>query len=113
MLVAGHTRGQAGPTKKNLEVLYGFSRFDRFMIVIPLLVPCLGAKARAADRVGAGDRLRDAAVVVRLRWLPRLSPDDGCRAQHDPGRRKVSVHAAVFALATLPPTLREPASTPA
>ena len=28
--------------KKNLELLYGFSCFDQFMIVIPLLVPYLG-----------------------------------------------------------------------
>ncbi|MBL8689169.1 MAG: MFS transporter [Rhodospirillaceae bacterium] len=30
--------------KKNLELLYGFSCFDQFMIVIPLLVPYLGSK---------------------------------------------------------------------
>jgi hypothetical protein len=39
--------------EKNLELLCGFSCFDRFRIVIPLLVPYLGTKARAADRVGA------------------------------------------------------------
>lgn len=44
MLVSGRTRGQAGPMKKNLEFLYGFSCFDQFMIVIPLLFPYLGSK---------------------------------------------------------------------
>jgi MFS family permease len=30
--------------KKNIKLLYGFSFFDQFMIVIPLLVPYLGTK---------------------------------------------------------------------
>ena len=39
-----HASGQAGPVKKNINLLYGFSFFDPFMIVIPLWVPYLATQ---------------------------------------------------------------------
>ena len=36
--------GQTGPVKKNIALLYGFSFFDQFMIVIALWVPYLTAQ---------------------------------------------------------------------
>jgi hypothetical protein len=34
-----HASGHTGPVKKNITLLYGFSFFDQFMIVIALWVP--------------------------------------------------------------------------
>src|SRR6266545_5392942 len=36
-----HASGHTGPVKKNIALLYGFSFFDQFMIVIALWVPYL------------------------------------------------------------------------
>src|SRR6267378_1305619 len=39
-----HTLGHTGPVKKNIALLYGFSFFDQFMIVIAVWVPYLATK---------------------------------------------------------------------
>src|SRR5258708_15365729 len=39
-----HASGPAEPVNKNIKLLYGFSFFDQFMIVIPVLVPYLETK---------------------------------------------------------------------
>lgn len=45
--------------KKNIKLLYGFSFFDQFMIVIPLLVPYLGTK-----EIGMGQFMELQAVFA-------------------------------------------------
>jgi len=39
-----HASGHSGPVKKNIALLYGFSFFDQFMIVIALWVPYLATQ---------------------------------------------------------------------
>ena len=39
-----HPVDVAGPVNKNIKLLYGFSFFDPFMIVIPLWVPYLATQ---------------------------------------------------------------------
>ena len=44
MIAANHASDHIGPVNKNIKLLYGFSFFDQFMIVIALWVPYLATK---------------------------------------------------------------------
>jgi MFS family permease len=84
--------------RKNISLLYGFSFFDQFMIVIPLWVPYLATKGISMAQF-MGLQAIFALVILSGevptgllsdRWGRKkvlLMADHGDRAQHDLRRR--------------------------
>ena len=83
-LPAEHAADQAGPVKKNIKLLYGFSFFDPFMIVIPVWVPYLATQGISMRQFRPSCRRSESCSRSRSYAAPAAGPP---RDGSEPGSR--------------------------